>query len=172
MKFKVTAGLFVIGVLLVAASAPTAGQTAEEISEITLQMTPGTGGGMDFKVVLRRDGTASYKGGNSQKLKGKFKGTISEEEFGELAKFISDRNFFSIKNSIISLGASPTSMGMPTVLPAIVSTTIVASGRKKLAEYPIGVKVNEREEPPKELIQISNAIMNVATKIRWTKDSN
>ena len=172
MKYRNVIVLILPIALVLTLSMSIAGQAADDISEITLQMTPGSSGGMDLKVVLRRDGTASYKGGNSQKLHGKFKGAVSVELFGQLAKFISDRSFFSIRNSFISTGAFPSSIGAPTVTPAIVSTTVVAAGKRNMVEYPIGVKVNEQKDPSKELLQINNAIMNVATQIKWTKDGN
>src|SRR5687767_9775945 len=65
-----------------------------DISEITLEMSPGSSTtSRAFKITLRRDGTAFYHGEANVKLKGKYKGSISEEDFLRLAAFIEERKF-------------------------------------------------------------------------------
>ncbi len=141
-------------------------QGPETISEVVYEMTPGTMGGYDMKIVFRRDGTALYNRLRDSK-KEKLKGTISTDLFNQLAQFISERNFTSFKSSLVS--SSIFTDGLPAVSPAIVTTTVVDNGKRKTVAYGIGAKVDSPEAPPKGLLEIGSAVMRVADHIEWTK---
>lgn len=76
--------------------------TASEIKEISLSY----GGShfaasSGFKLVLRKDGTATYSGAKNSSREGNFVGTFDKSQFMRLAKFIVAHDYFSLDDSYV-----------------------------------------------------------------------
>jgi len=146
-------------------------RTSEAITEVTLEMSPGSSStARDFKIVLRNDGTASYEGRANVKLLGKFQGPFPMEDFAKLEKFINEHHFgeltvFASASATVSFSALDSfSISAPTI-----RTTLVQTKKQTRIDRPVGVKINNPKPPPKDLLDIENAITTAATHIKWDK---
>jgi hypothetical protein len=139
------------------------------ISEISLR----NGGGQLaywYQIVLRKDGTAQYLGDVSPERrresepfgnaldKGvervKYRGRISQEQFSELERLITENGFFSLKDNYGGVsGAIQT------------TTSVVYSGGRKEVNNQIG-------QGGEKLSEIERTINRVADQIAWTKVGN
>lgn len=145
-------------------------ESKDEITEIGVEMTPGySTSARAFTILLKRDGTASYHGIANMKLLGKFKGTISTEDFDALAQFLKAKNYAKLKSLTLSGNAASVSSTVP-LMGATMTTIVVVGGKRRTIERPLSVKVDGPDAPPKELLEIENAITSTAMKIKWAKD--
>lgn len=161
-RFLIIVGFCFSGALMVSASL--ASQKKEAITEITLEMTEGLANSCAFRIVLRKDGTAFYHGMANVKLLGKYEGTISKEEFAELADFLTARHFNKIKSTTGTTisATAPIQVSVP-----IVRTGVVEDGKRTTVVRAYKVKVNNPDPPAKKLLEIENAITTTATHIKW-----
>ena len=65
------------------------------IEEVAFEQSGGGGVRYGYKVVFRKDGTASYSGDVSAARPGEHRGQITAEQFERLVKLIKDTGFFS-----------------------------------------------------------------------------
>ena len=65
------------------------------IEEVAFEQSGGGGARYGYKVVFRKDGTASYSGDVSATRPGEQRGQITAEQFEHLVKLIEDTGFFS-----------------------------------------------------------------------------
>jgi hypothetical protein len=148
-------------------------QNAPPITEITLEMNPGSSqSARAFKIRLHDDGTAFYDGSANVKLMGRFHGPFAQADFQRLAQFIEGHGFFQLKTAFpSSRGASVTfsseaSIGI--VAPSVI-TTVKRGSKQTSIDRPVGVKINDPEPPNKQLLEIENAITSAAMQIKWEK---
>ncbi|HYW71663.1 MAG TPA: DUF6438 domain-containing protein [Pyrinomonadaceae bacterium] len=141
-------------------------QTQAGITEITLEMNPGSSpSARAFRIHLLDDGTGFYTGDANVKLMGKYRGLLAREEFQRLAQFIEEHGFFKLKTVFPSSRGSST---FGVVAPSVITTVKKASNQTSI-ERPIGVKINDPEPPGKQLLDIENAITSAAMQIKWEK---
>jgi hypothetical protein len=67
------------------------------IEEVAFEQSGGGGVRYGYKVVFRKDGTASYTGDFSAARPGERRGEITAEQFERLVKLIKDTGFFSLE---------------------------------------------------------------------------
>ncbi len=76
--------------------------TASEITEIFLSYSGGHfAASSGFKIVLRKDGTATYSGAKNSSREGDYAGAFDKSQFTKLAKFIVVRDYFSLDDSYV-----------------------------------------------------------------------
>jgi hypothetical protein len=92
------------------------------ISEIGLERTMCFGTCPDYTVIIEKDGTVFYNGGQFAPRKGKWKGKVDPWRFDELARYISDLQFSKFADSYT---ANVTDM-------ATVYTNVVTNGKRKI----------------------------------------
>lgn len=131
---------------------------AEGISEITLERERCYGGCPVYKVILRRDGPATYIGRENVLRIGKHKSQIYPyqplgAEFMRLAKLIASQGYLKMNDHYTILVTDA-----ETVI-----TSIVHNGERKTI-------VNYANEGPVELYGIERAIDGVAAQIKWEED--
>src|SRR5438445_786609 len=98
MKNKVIMSkiLFICGLFFLLFSMNSLPAFAQDVSEITLEMVPGNYDILrEFKITFRQDGSAAFNGKKSVSLIGKYHGTITKDEFRQLADLITAKRFFS-----------------------------------------------------------------------------
>lgn len=162
--------LIILGVscvLVVTASVIRASQKEQAITEITLEMKEGFGNSRAFKIVFREDGTAVYHGIADVPLKGKYKGTISEEEFDELVEFLTVRNFNRLQSTgpLVVTGGTPVgSMSASSIV-----TSVVVGGKRRNVERAYNMKIDNPNPPTKELLEIEKAITTLSERVKWEK---
>jgi hypothetical protein len=173
MKFWLLAALsFGVITLIISSASVCAQQKRDTITEVTLEMVPGSyGSGREFKITFRQDGSALYHGKANVKLQGKYSGTLSKDEFDQLVKLIEEKNFSELKSTFPSsrstaLASNP---NMPTLISPTVATSIVTNGKRRTIERVLNTKINYPNAPAKELLEIENAITSLAMKVKWTK---
>ncbi|MDQ3666152.1 MAG: DUF6438 domain-containing protein [Acidobacteriota bacterium] len=131
---------------------------AEGISEITLEREPCYGGCPVYKVILRRDGPATYIGRENVPRIGKYQSQIHPyqplgAEFIRLAKLIASQGYLKMNDRYtVSVTDAET-----------VITSIVHNGERKTI-------VNYGNQAPVELYGIEMAIDGVAAPIKWEED--
>ncbi|MDX6611138.1 MAG: hypothetical protein QOD75_324 [Blastocatellia bacterium] len=143
-----------------------------EITEVTLEMNPGSStSARDFRIVLRSDGTASYEGRANVKLQGKYQGLFAKEDFAQLAKFVSEHHFGDLTSFPSSKAATVTfsELNSFAIAAPTIRTSILQNTKRITIERPVGVKINNPKPPPKDLLDIENAITTAATRIKWDK---
>jgi hypothetical protein len=131
---------------------------AEGISEITLERTRCYGGCPVYKVILRRDGSATYIGIENVPRIGEYKSQVSPyqplgAEFIRLAKLIASQGYLQMDDRYTVLITD-----LETVI-----TSIVHNGKRKTI-------VNYGNQAPIELYGIERAIEGVAAEIKWEKE--
>jgi len=131
---------------------------AEGISEITLEREVCYGGCPVYKVILRREGPATYIGRENVPRMGEYKSQIYPyqplgAEFIRLAKLIASQGYLKMNDRYtVNVTDSET-----------VITSIVHNGERKTI-------VNYGNEAPVELYGIEMAIDGVAAQIKWEED--
>ena len=159
--------LIILGVMSVftySVSPLKASQENESVSEVTLEMTEGLANARAFKIVLRKDGTALYHGMANVPLIGKYKGSITSDDFNNLVAFLSVRKFNKLKSTMGSATTATIAVSAPVVM-----TSVVEGGKRRTITRAYRVKVNNPDAPAKELLEIENAITAVAVRIKWEK---
>jgi len=121
-----------------------------EISEITLQRSGSWGLKSEYRVTFRKDGTAEYQGDVHAKLKGKYRGKISNDQFEQLARLIIANDFFSLEDKYQAL---------LTDIDMVTTSVVYAGGRKAVEDF--GRGGGER------LTQIESEIDKTAELIAW-----
>lgn len=163
----------IIALFLVSFFVHTRAVLGQDVTEVTLEMSPGNYGVIrEFKITFRSDGNAFFHGKQSVSLIGKYHGTITKEEFSQLAKLAVTSNFFSLKTGVSSSSASSTSPNMPTIIAPVVITSVKLSNKKQRViqrQYTADVKVNSPANPPRELLEIESAITNLSMSVKWEK---
>lgn len=132
---------------------------AEGISEITLERVRCYGGCPVYKVILRRDGSASYIGRENVPRIGKYKSQTYPyqplgAEFIRLAKLVASQGYLKMNDHYTILVKDA-----ETVI-----TSIVHNGERKTI-------VNYGNEAPIELYGIERAIDGIAAQIKWEEDN-
>lgn len=159
--------LGVLCVLVLTVSSISASQEKQVITEITLEMKEGFGNSRAFKIVFREDGTALYHGISDVPLKGKYKGIISKLEFNELVEFLTAGSFNNLEGTgplVVSGGTLAGPISASSVV-----TSVVAGGKRREVERAYNMKIDNPDQPAKELLEIESAITTMATRIKWEK---
>ena len=133
---------------------------AEGISEITLERERCYGACPVYKVILRRDGSASYIGKENVTRIGEYKSqTIPYQplgaEFIRLANLVASQGFLKM-NDRYTVAVTDN---------ATVVTSVVHNGKRKTI-------VNYANQGPIELYGIERAIDGVAAQIKWEDDKH
>jgi hypothetical protein len=126
----------------------------EQISEITYERIFGSLGECPmYKVVLRKDGTASYIGLRYAERKGNYRSSYNEYYFTQIAKLISRNEYLNFKEQY---GPSATDEGY------IITSVAYGDQRKTIKNY--------GSEGPMELWSIEMALEGAMSQIRWEKE--
>ena len=128
-----------------------------QISEISLAHSGCFGSCPQYRVILRRDGTATYIGEFYVKRVGAFEGKIRKADFATLVNLIEAKRFFELKPRYDSPpgGQYVTDLDMVTV-------TVSRGGETTSVE-------DYGENGPSELRQIEDAIERITRRIKWKK---
>lgn len=130
---------------------------AEGISEITLEREMCNLSCPVYKVVLRRDGMATYTGKQNVPLIGKYKSKTPYPpgfQFVSLAKLIAAQRYLEMNDLYATPGAIDTTS---------VITNVIHNGKRKTI-------VNRDNLGPIELYGIEMAIDAVAAQTKWEED--
>ncbi|MDX6575508.1 MAG: hypothetical protein QOE96_1461 [Blastocatellia bacterium] len=126
----------------------------EQISEITYERIFGCLGECPmYKVVLRKDGTASYIGLRYAERKGNYRSSYNEYYFTQTAKLISRNEYLNFKEQY---GPSGEDEGY------IITSVAYGDQRKTIKNY--------GSEGPMELWSIEMALEGAMSQIRWEKE--
>jgi hypothetical protein len=126
----------------------------EQISEITYERIFGCLGECPmYKVVLRKDGTASYIGLRYAERKGNYRSSYNEYYFTQIAKLISRNEYLNFKEQY---GPSATDEGY------IITSVAYGDQRKTIKNY--------GSEGPMERWSIEMALEGAMSQIRWEKE--
>lgn len=172
MSFRVVCTVFCV---LALALVGTARQERDSVNEISLEMTQvetleGKMLGRSLKVILRRDGTALFEGKANVKLLGSYQGSVSTEEFERLAQFLQSRGYFKLREDLPEYmmeppaGTAIAKMPSPTVI-----TSVESGGGRKIVVRETMAQGSNRRKPPKEILEIEQAIMDLAMRVKWSK---
>jgi hypothetical protein len=150
-------------------------QDSAKISEISLEMVQGRiefGNrlGRAFKVILSREGTASFEGKANVKLIGKYRGRISKEEFDNLADSLISKKYSQIDNDLPFRMSKAAGIETITFYDSpVVITSVTHDGKQKVIRRLTIVDSNYKKSIPKEITEIEKAITDAAMGIRWEK---
>ena len=123
----------------------------EEISEITYERIFGCDGECPmYKVVLRKDGTATYTGTSYAERRGKYESRYNEYYFKQIAELMAKNGYLNLKEQY---GPKATDQGY------IVTSVAYANQRKEIKNY--------GSEGPLELWAIEMALEGAMSQIRW-----
>lgn len=126
----------------------------EQIREITYERIFGCLGECPmYKVVLRKDGTASYIGLRYAERKGNYRSSYNEYYFTQIAKLISRNEYLNFKEQY---GPSAEDEGY------IITSVAYGDQRKTIKNY--------GSEGPMELWSIEMALEGAMSQIRWEKE--
>jgi hypothetical protein len=126
----------------------------EQVSEITYERIFGCLGECPmYKVVLRKDGTASYIGLRYAERKGNYRSSYNEYYFTQIAKLMSRNEYLNFKEQY---GPSATDEGY------IITGVAYGDQRKTIKNY--------GSEGPMELWSIEMALEGAMSQIRWAKE--
>ena len=141
-------------------------QSLPTINEIVLEATaglelttPGRFYGSAFKVTFQRDGLAFYAGSREVKLIGSYQGTMSADEFEKLAKFVNAKDYAAIRTNEAAEG--------DVLKPKTTITITYEGGRRKTIWRLTELSPAEREQLPKALFEIEQAILDASARIKW-----
>jgi hypothetical protein len=172
---------------LIAATSPAAVQkTQPRIDEIVLEGRQGDRGsgpfGRGFKITLRRDGTALFKGIANVKLRGDFQGTISSAEFEQLESFLVARKYDRIPDDPINASRITPAAGTEKHTaydlsgytnigpsPNMITHVVYEGGQTKTVSRPTNALGIDQAHIPKALFEIEQAVFDAATRIHWAK---
>jgi hypothetical protein len=172
MSFRAVCTVFFV---LALALVGTARQDRDSITEISLEMTQvetleGNMLGRSLKVILRRDGTALFEGRANVKLLGSYQGSVSTEEFERLAALLQSRGYSKLRENLPEYWMTPPAgtetakMPSPTVI-----TSVESGGRRKTVVRETMAQGSNRKKSPKEILEIEQAIMDLAMRVKWSK---
>jgi hypothetical protein len=152
MQIKIPS-LFMLGLLITLFSLPDckpANTEDDEFTEIALEESGSFGVPSGFKIVLRKDGAASYYGEAAAKLKGNYRGRISEQRFQSLEELLREKKFLSLEEKYDSRMKDAQTFTIKVVY---------SKGKKTVVDY-----------GGKQLSEIAQAISKLADQINWVKD--
>jgi hypothetical protein len=137
---------------------PSASQSSDlkttQLSEITYERILGCEGACPlYKVVLRKDGTASYVGTDRAERKGKYHATNIDYYFIQLSKLIENNKYSSLQDSY-GPGGKDESVAITSVADNYKRKTVVDTG----------------SHGPIELWAIEMSIEGSLSQIEWEKD--
>ena len=171
--------LIVSVVLMAAVSAAAVQKTQPRVDEISLQGWQGMGRdgdlvGPGFKITLRRDGTALFKGEASVKPIGDFQGIISSAEFEKLLTFLVARKYDRIPQDPVNRDQITPAAGSARFTwdrgaPYMITSVVYEGGKTKNIFRPTTAWGIDLKHLPKELFEIEQAVYDAATRIRWAK---
>jgi len=171
--------LVVLVALMTAVSGAPVQKTQPQVDEILLEgwQAMGRDGdlvGPGFKITLRRDGTALFKGEANVKLIGDFQGTISSAEFEKLLSFLVARKYDRIPEDPVNRDQITPAAGTAKFTwdrgaPYMITSVIYEGGKRKYIFRPTTAWGIDRKHIPKELFEIEQAVYDAATRIRWAK---
>lgn len=143
--------LFIVGLLvsLFVHDCKPASTNDDEFSEIFLEQSGSFGVPSGFKILLRKDGTASYSGEAAAKLKGNYHGAISKQQFESVEELLRDKKFLSFEEKYDSQMKDA---------PTFTIRVVYSKGTKTVVDY-----------GGKQLSEIAQAIAKVADQITWVK---
>ena len=124
----------------------------EPITEITHERTYCFGTCPVDVVILRSDGTAEYTGEKFVKLLGKHEGKVTKADFDKLAKLVTEKKFFDLKDAYTA---------QVTDLPTYITSVKRGKVTKKVSNY--------ADAAPKGLGEIEEEIVKVMENITRTK---
>lgn len=126
----------------------------EEISEITYERVFGCDGECPmYKIILRKDGTASYVGTAHAERKGSYKSSYNEYYFTQIAKLMAKNEYLNFKDQY-----GPTGWDQGYMV-----TSVAYAGQRKTIK-------NRSGEGPLELWTIEMALEGAMSQIRWEKE--
>jgi len=126
-----------------------------QISEITYERIFNCEGPCPlYKVVLRKDGTASYEGTEHAERKGKYHADNLGYYFSKLSKLIDSSKYFSLQDAYGPGGKDE----------AVVITSVMDESKRKTI-------VDTGSHGPIELWAIEMSIEGSLSQIKWEKDS-
>jgi hypothetical protein len=126
----------------------------EQVSEITYERVFGCEGECPmYKVILRKDGTASYVGTPYAERKGKYKSSYNEYYFTQIAKLMAKNEYLNFEDQY-----GPTAMDQGYMV------TSVAYGNQRKTI------TNHGGQGPLELWAIEMALDGAMSQIRWEKE--
>lgn len=172
MSFRVVCTVFCV---LTLALVGTAHQDRDSITEISLEMTQietleGQMLGRSLKVILRRDGTALFEGKANVKLLGSYQGSVAPEDFERLAGFLQSHGYFRLRENLPEYWMNPPAGTEIAKFPSpTVITSVERGGKRKTVVRETMAQGSNRKKSPGEILEIEQAIMDLAMRIRWSK---
>lgn len=144
--------LVVVGLLLslFVPDCKLASTQAKEFSEIFLEQSGSFGVPSGFKILLRKDGTASYSGDAAAKRKGNYHGQINKQQFDSLVELLKEKDFLSFEEKYDSRMKDA---------PTFTIRVVYSTGTKTVVD-----------DGGKQLSKIAQDIGKVADQINWLKD--
>ena len=131
------------------------GLPLEEISEITYERVFGCEGECPlYKIVLRKDGTASYLGTSYAERKGSYKSSYNEYYFTQIAKLMAKNEYLNFKDQYGPAGKDQ----------GYVITSVAYAGQRKTIK-------NYGSLGPLELWTIEMALEGAMAEIKWEKEN-
>jgi hypothetical protein len=153
MRSKITS-LFMLAILIPLCSLPDcepANIKENEFTDIDLEQSGSFGVPSGFKMVLRRDGAASFSGEPSARLKGNYHGRVSKQQFESLEALLREKKFLSFEDKYDSRMKDAQT---------ITISVVHSGGKKTVVDYNGGRKLSD----------IAEAINKTAGQIDWVKD--
>ncbi|HEX3143044.1 MAG TPA: DUF6438 domain-containing protein [Pyrinomonadaceae bacterium] len=152
------AGVIAIGCSPGRSQAPgtsqSSGPQTSQLSEITYERIFGCEGPCPlYKVVLRKDGTASYVGSEHAERKGNYHAANIDSYFNQLSKLIDREKYFSLQDSYGPRGEDE----------GVAITSVANDSRRKTV-------VDTGSHGPIELWAIEMSIEASVSQIKWEKD--
>lgn len=136
---------------------------ATSITEISLERTECYGPCPTYKLILRKDGTASYIGEANVKRKGKYKGKVFEYYFNRLAALMESHGYTDINfadNNVLCFDS-----------PHVITSVSYDDGRHKTIDKDECLdSMPDMAERATKLWEIEMAIDGVAASIDWQPD--
>ena len=155
MKFFFSILILILSSVFVSVNS-ISGQTAADITEISLKNDGGFGFDRQIEIKFFSDGSAGYFGGqNSFGLKGRYQGRIEKSEFAKLADVIVKQGFFSFKDRYEkAVNDAPT-----------VTTSVVYKGGQKTV-------ANLANSGGENLSTIEKAVQALGAAVKWKKSDS
>ncbi len=152
------ASTMAIGCSLGRSRSPSASQSSDlqttQLAEITYERAFSCEGPCPlYRVVLRKDGTASYDGTEQAERKGKYHATHIDYYFNQMSKLIDNNKFSSMRDSYGPGGKDE----------GVVTISVVENSKRKTV-------VDIGSHGPIELWAIEMSIEGSLSQIKWEKD--
>ena len=146
-------------------------QSAQNVTEVTLEVAPNSFGPIrSFKITLKQDGSAAYLGTAGVPLIGKYKGVIGRAQFDQIAEVIRAKQFIKMRSSFLPATAFAASQNLPTINAGYIRTTAVINGKRITVIRPTNIRVDSSDRTPEGLLDVESAITRFATRLSWTKE--